>query len=100
MLMPTNNNLKAQLVLINQHLAKQQLIKRIALANLHLNDEELCIYESGTQYCVIGLMNKKSREVNFTFGLDLNSIRDFGLGRALISFIESTRADNALPVAV
>ncbi|WP_105215740.1 hypothetical protein [Pseudoalteromonas sp. T1lg22] len=68
-----------------------QIKQRVHMVNRQLRNEELCVYESGTQYCVIVLLNTKTRTAVATFGVNAAARRDLCLTKAFLSLVENTR---------
>jgi len=73
-----------------------RLKKRLAQTNKNLQGEQLYLYESGTQYCVVALVNTTSHQVLGTFALDVSARRDLCLVKSFIRLIEATRTPKLL----
>ena len=76
-----------------------QLKQRINFINQHLQGEELRIYESGTKYCMIQLVNTHNQTVLGTLALNINARRDLCLVKAFLSLVEKSRTQQAMLVA-
>lgn len=76
-----------------------QLKQRINFINQHLQGEELRIYESGTKYCMIQLVNIHNQTVLGTLALNINARRDLCLVKAFLSLVEKSRSQQAMLVA-
>lgn len=76
-----------------------QLKERIHFINQRLQGEELRIYESGTKYCMIQLVNTHNQTVLGTLALNVNSRRDLCLVKAFLSLVEKSRSQQAMLVA-
>ncbi|WP_024590519.1 MULTISPECIES: hypothetical protein [unclassified Pseudoalteromonas] len=76
-----------------------QLKQRINFINQRLNGEELRIYESGTKYCVIMLVNTHNNQVLATTALNASARRDLCMTKAFLSLIENTRTTKTIQAA-
>jgi len=76
-----------------------QLKQRINLINNNLQDEELRIFESGTKYCMVQLVNTHNQTVIGTLALNVNARRDLCLVKAFLSLVEKSRSQQAMLVA-
>ncbi|GBL02953.1 hypothetical protein [Glaciecola sp. KUL10] len=65
---------------------------RCSLLNRKLASEELQVWESGTQWCVLYFVKKADFEVISILGVNLNAKRDRCLTKAWLSFIENSYA--------
>jgi len=76
-----------------------RLKKRIAQINPNLQGEQLYLYESGTQFCVVALINTSNHQVLATFALDALARCDQCLTKAFLKVIESTRTPKLLALS-
>ena len=77
----------------------KQLKQRINLINLYLHGEELRIYESGTKYCVVQLVNTNNQTVLSTLAISVSARRDLCLVKAFLSLVEKSRTQQKVLVA-
>jgi hypothetical protein len=75
------------------------LKKRLTQINKNLQGEKLYLYESGTQYCVVALINTSTHQVLATFALDALARRDQCLAKAFLKLIERTRSSRLLALS-
>lgn len=76
-----------------------QLKQRIHFMNQRMQGEELRLYESGTKYCLIVLVNTHSQQVIGSIALNASAKRDLCVTKAFLSLIENTRAPKAVMAA-
>ncbi|MCH2057912.1 MAG: hypothetical protein MK214_15125 [Thalassotalea sp.] len=84
-------------------LAISLLKRRVAKLNEKLSNshagEQVYLYESGTKYCVLALVDTKTHMIRARFGVNAQAKRDQCLAKAFLNLIENTRVPNALPLA-
>ncbi|KTF10369.1 MULTISPECIES: hypothetical protein [Pseudoalteromonas] len=68
-----------------------QLKQRIHFMNQHMQGEELRLYESGTKFCVIVLVNTHKEKLIGSIALNASAKRDLCVTKAFLSLIENTR---------
>ncbi|TGE81337.1 hypothetical protein C7Y70_13095 [Pseudoalteromonas sp. KS88] len=76
-----------------------QLKQRIHFMNQRMQGEELRIYESGTKYCIIVLVDLNTQTVLGTWALNASAKRDLCVTKAFLSLIENTRSQQSLLAA-
>lgn len=73
-------------------IASALLKKRVANINQHLDGEQLYVYESGTKYLVIALVNTQTLLIRARCGLNIQAKRDQHIAKAFLNLVESSRA--------
>ena len=76
-----------------------QLKQRIHFINQRMQGEELRIYESGTKYCFIALVNTHTQQVIGSIALNASARRDLCMTKAFLSLIENTRTTKTIQAA-
>jgi len=74
-----------------------RLKNRIAHINRTLHGEQIYVYETNTQYCVIALVNTTTHQILAKFAVNVHSRRDICLAKSFIGLIELTRVSKHLP---
>lgn len=72
---------------------------RCAILNKKLVGEELEVWETGTQWCVVVLINSSTRKMIGCMGLNALSSRDRGITKGWLRHIQLTRVPKAVQQA-